>query len=464
MKPKASLGATICLLLLSLFVSGCAAPAAAPATGAPTAMALAASPTSRPATDTPIPPTDTPVPPTDTPLPPTDTPTQTATEMPTETPTSVPSPTARPIPATETPVPRPILYFSLAEVEGKSKGVAKAVFGDGRSLGIVDDSVGAVWSPNGEWFADVSFDRKQLNLGSLKGELTAILAAEGEEEFIPAVAWSVDSQKIAVITGMPGQYDPGLELLVVDVTKKQALSHYALAGSLQSDYLVAPTKFRWSPDGQKILIVWQSTIVVDLKSGMSETISDRSLAAEWTSDGQAIYYLGFSDASPPELESLNLKALGSDQPRKLADKSGLTKLDVKSSGYTLSLGLLALSPDGKRLVLVGGADEGGVMYVYNLAETGTIALGNPAGELRTTEPIVALDWSPQGSGLAFMTVSKGPNDGDYNEYSLALQYWDLTSAQAKSLDSIPIGRYAFYLSDQFALMRLLNFKLLSWSR
>jgi hypothetical protein len=96
------------LFTLSL-ASACSASAVAPATGAPTAVALAASPTSPPATDTPVPPTDTPVPPTDTPVPPTGTPTltptQTATEMPTETPTLVPSPTATPVPPTATSKP-----------------------------------------------------------------------------------------------------------------------------------------------------------------------------------------------------------------------------------------------------------------------------------------------------------------------------------------------------------------------
>lgn len=364
----------------------------------------------------------------------------------------------------ETLVPRPILYFSMADVEGKKRGVTKAVFADGRSQGVLADSPGAVWSPNGEWFASVSFDSKQVNLGNPKGEMTAILSAEPQREFVPSVAWSPDSEKIAVITMMPEQNDPGLGLLIVDVATRETVSRHPLAGSSQSNLWVAPTKFRWSPDGQKILIVWQSTAVVDVTNGGSETISDSTLAAEWTPDSQAVYFLGFSDAAPPELESFNVKPVGPGEARKLADKNALAKLGMKSNGTTASLGLLGLSPDATRIALVGGVDKGSVVYIFDLSESGAIAFDNPAGRLQTTEPIIALDWAPESNGLAFVTVSSKPAEGDYSEYSLNLQYWDLNAAHGKSLDSIPIGRYAWYLSQKLALMQLLNFKLLSWSQ
>lgn len=99
----------VVLWVATAFLGACSsAPATAPPTSAPSAVALAPSATPLPPTSTPVPPTDTPIPPTDTPIPPTDTPTSTATWTPTATPlpsptaTATSSPTATRIPATAT--------------------------------------------------------------------------------------------------------------------------------------------------------------------------------------------------------------------------------------------------------------------------------------------------------------------------------------------------------------------------
>jgi len=62
----------------------------------------------------------------------------------------VPMPVATPTPSA-TLTSRPILHFET----GPKGFVTKAVYSDGRQLGGSADALGAVWSPDGKWFAVV---------------------------------------------------------------------------------------------------------------------------------------------------------------------------------------------------------------------------------------------------------------------------------------------------------------------
>lgn len=145
-----------------------------------------------------------------------------------------------------------------------------------------------------------------------------------EKETIAEPIWSPDGQKIAVIA-REGQSSP-FSVAVISVSEQKITSRFKLPTSIMTN---SRPKFRWSPDGQKILLAWNIAIVINTLNGIIATVAENPSLAEWAVDSHGIYYFSFLDGLRNGLGDLSFKPLGSAQAIKLMDKE-----QVKALGLT----------------------------------------------------------------------------------------------------------------------------------
>src|SRR2546421_11516382 len=78
-----------------------------------------------------------------------------------------------------------------------------------------------------------------------------------------------------------------------------------------------PNKFRWSADGRKILLSWESAAVLDTKTGAFELLPGGPILAEWAPAGDSVYYFDLVNRDRPAgplLAGLYRTKLGSGTP------------------------------------------------------------------------------------------------------------------------------------------------------
>lgn len=302
---------------------------------------------------------------------------------------------------------RPILYLDVEGEPGKQRPVIAAVYPDGRRLGALVPGLGAMWSPTGTWFAYVArFRDTALNVMNLEGEVRTIFTAR-PGEFIFNMGWqsiwSPDGRRIALIVG--SEDGSVYSITVIDVAEKRVVSRHKLPEDVYSRLKDGerypmnwpPYKFRWSPDGRKLLLSWESTVVVDAVTGAIETIADIPTAAEWAPGSDGVYYFRFD---------FYLRKLGSPTSLKLVGKEHIAALGLKRPPF-LHKAVLTLSPSGSKLSFLGGSTTGRTssIHIYDLREGGTVALDKPFKSFQTEDIITALEWAPDENSIAIMAFS-----------------------------------------------------------
>jgi YVTN family beta-propeller protein len=300
---------------------------------------------------------------------------------------------------------RPILHLEREMKNSKPALVSMGVYADGRPVERVTDEIGATWSPDGRWFAVVNGGNR-LKIKSLKGETSTIYEAGRNETIFPWPVWSASGRDIAVIVSRPQQQGYSLSsLVVIDVTTKKVKHAIRLLEETVHlpFFFRMPDKLSWSSDGRRILVSWENAVVIDTDSGQIETVSEVPVIAEWTPEGDAVYY--FEIENRGVLGNFYVRRLNSTSPILLMERARLANVGLKAG--SLGGGRLVLSPSGSKLAIVAGSTKGGIssLSVYDLKKGDTIALDRPAHSFQTQEILTALEWAPGENSLAVLALS-----------------------------------------------------------
>lgn len=390
--------------------------------------------------------------------------------------------TASPVPATKTTFSEPaenpdsasgtvgagvpILYAD--EVDQHSRLVTKAVDSNGLNLGIVADTYGATWAPDGKTFGIVLSDGPELVVQSLGQKGKTLLRAGAEERFRKIVAWSPDGKRIALITRTP-EFSDGKEIVVVEGGHEVA--RYPLP-PLAAEHLWSPNKFRWSPDGKKILLSWDYTIVVHTDTNTIETISDKRVMAEWSPESDAVYYFDiiptkqtFSEFAYGDLGSFNLKKLGKLEPTILMTQeqvfalglhTNISAFELKAEDLQYNRGLMDLSPGGSKMVIVSGLASGSRFSFYTMTPGKPLTLEKPEKIVIVDSSTGSVEWSPDETQIAVISV--GGKDGP------AVKVLDLKTEKWKLLATLGYEIPTYRFAEQINLLLKLSSKTLSWTQ
>jgi Tol biopolymer transport system component len=298
----------------------------------------------------------------------------------------------------------PILYLEIEAEEA----VIRGVYADGRrvtkpvrSSRYLGEML--VWSPDGRWLAYVGTDTatggEAVQVMNLEGDLRTIFTTQAEIFQWPI--WSPNGQQMAVLLrrGPPSV----VWVAVADVEESKVLSRYEVPQATTALIWPWEARFRWSPDGQRILVVGETTVVINTLNGDVETIANEPTVAEWSSTGDVVYYFEILSGFGRELGGFYLKRLGPTGPIELMDRErvkalGLTCAPLSRTCKNLNL---TVSPQGSRLAIWYNQWEweeeavASVVRIYDLEDGERVALDEPAKIVRTDGvTILALEWAP----------------------------------------------------------------------
>jgi WD40 repeat protein len=310
---------------------------------------------------------------------------------------------------------RAILHVDVVGTGANRRLVTAGVFPDGRQLGALMVGLGATWSPNGTAFA--FFDSQlALKLRDLTGQETVLLRGDANEQlYLWHPAWSPDGKQIAVLTFVPGVTPPlKMSIALVDVAARKIQARFPIPRGVTNipSYSTPTNTLRWSPDGRKILLSWESAAVLDTRNGAFELLPGGPIVAEWAPGGDAVYYLDVIRRDQPPgvtLAGFYRTKLGSGTPpTRLMDQQQLSSLGLGVSAKVV-LGVMMLSPGGTKLAIGLGSSTGGggKLQVYGIgASPDSLALDKPLASFQTEELIAAIDWAPDETELAVVAVAK----------------------------------------------------------
>ena len=310
---------------------------------------------------------------------------------------------------------RAILHVDVVGTGANRRLVTAGVFPEGRQLGALVVGLGATWSPDGKGFA--FFDTQlALKLRDRAGLETVLFQGDQNEQlYLWQPAWSPDGKQIAALTFVPGATGPlKMSIALIDVAAKKVQSRFGIPRGVTNipSYSTPPNKLRWSADGRKILLSWESAAVLDTKSGTFELLPGGPIVAEWAPGGDAIYYLDVinRDRPPgPTLTGLYRTKLGSGTPpARLLDQQQLSAMGLAVSARVV-LGTMTLSPGGTKLAVGLGSSTGdsGKLHVYAIgAAPDSLVPDKPLATFQTEELIAAIEWAPDETQVAVIAVAK----------------------------------------------------------
>jgi Tol biopolymer transport system component len=241
------------------------------------------------------------------------------------------------------------------------------------------------------------------------GESKTVFVTDGtKERILQRPMWSPDGRSIAVIVLTVAPRSPYTNsLAIIDVTQQNVRGRYAFSNDvIHLPFHFTPLdKFRWSPDGLKVLISWVSAVIISVDTGRVETISSEAIVAEWAPTSDAVYYFEVEGTRKPprKLGGFYVKRLG-QPPVTLVDARRLA-----TAGFTITApmhGVMTLSPTGRWLALSLGSDKPSesVLRLYDLGRGEPPALERAAKIVPTEERIAAVEWAPDESTIAVLSL------------------------------------------------------------
>jgi hypothetical protein len=310
---------------------------------------------------------------------------------------------------------RAILHVDVVGTGANRRLVTAGVFPEGRQLGALVVGLGATWSPDGTAFA--FFDTQlALKLRNRAGEETMLFQGDQNEQlYLWQPAWAPDGKQIAALTFAPGTTGPlKMSIVLIDVAAKKVQSRFGIPRGVTNipSYSTPPNKLRWSADGRKVLLSWESAAVLDTKSGTYELLPGGPIVAEWAPGSDAVYYFDVvnRDRPPgPTLAGLYRTKLGSGTPpTRLLDQQQLSAMGLAATAKVV-LGAMTLSPGGTKLAMGLGSSTGagGKVLVYTVGvPPDSLVPDKPLAAFQTEELIAAIEWAPDETQLAVVAVAK----------------------------------------------------------
>lgn len=372
----------------------------------------------------------------------------------TSTPTSI-HPTSR---AIEGSASRPLLYQGLEIDDIVERVVTLGVELDGTALGTVATATGVSWAPDGARLAFVTPGGMSVNVKPFLGEETTVFTAPTKfHPNYPWTTWSPDGESVAIINmWWCGDGSRTSTLVVIDPdtgNKLQEWGPFAFWDARGTEWgptnFTQPRSFRWSPDGTRLLVAWDQVAIINVETGKFSLIFDGPAAAEWSPDGEGVYYLEMDGAKYSRngaMSGLYFAPLGGDGK---IDGEAIKVLDFLSAesesgaGYSpTGVTLMSLSPDGSTMAISSGSTEllRSRIRFYETRADGSITFSNPTRELSIEELVLAVEWAPDSSGVATFTM--GESGASINVYEFAAQTWntlatpEISLAQLESLPKI----------------------------
>ena len=310
---------------------------------------------------------------------------------------------------------RAILHVDVVGTGANRRLVTAGVFAEGRQLGALVVGLGATWAPDGTAFA--FFDTQlALKLRDRAGREAVLFQGDQNEQlYLWQPAWAPDGKQIAALTFVPGGTGPlKMSIVLIDVAAKKIQSRFGIPRGVTNipSYSTPPNKLRWSADGRKVLLSWESAAVLDTKSGTFELLPGGPIVAEWAPGSDAVYYLDVvnRDRPPgPTLAGLYRTKLGSGTPpTRLLDQQQLSTMGLAAAAKVV-LGALTLSPGGTKLAMGLGSSTGagGKLLVYTVGvPPDSLVPDKPLAAFQTEELIAAIEWAPDETQLAVVAVAK----------------------------------------------------------
>jgi len=347
---------------------------------------------------------------------------------------------------------RPILYYGLENGEW----VTKAVHPDGRSLGTLAKGQLAGWSRRGDRFAyftkGEATEADLVNVMGPGGQPETIFRARtGESVFAGGwqSIWSPDGERVALLLATAGG-EP-FTLAIVEVETKKVATTFQLQRSVYTrgdgPMNWPPYNLEWSPDGRKILLAWEQTVILDTQSKAVETVTTKPAMTEWRPGSDGVYY--FDMFGPVNLW---LKKIGRNDAVNVLDRAQLAGWNMVRP-ILLHAPLVKLSASGSRLAIAAGAgDEGtSTVLVFDVTATRAGSLGSPAKRLQVDGVVVAMEWGPGEKKLAVLVNSRD---------DLTIRVLDLEGGAATTLTKVAQRGTDYFSATDLDVVGLVN--MISW--
>lgn len=282
---------------------------------------------------------------------------------------------------------RPVLVWTNIKGQTpKTRASVVAINSDGRILNTFEPAFGAVWAPEGGRFA--LFEGQNLSVMTLEGTrrvlFTFAATEKASDTFLPGTspAWSPDGKQVGYISAK----GESIALVILEVQTGLQLSRHELTQASMASYC---KNFRWSPDGQRILLSCRHLIVVDVRTGKTDVISQtESAAADWAPGGGGVFYL------EEGIRGLSFRHLASSTAISLENTRRPPNFWIEPV-----FGGIAVSPSGALLAVAGARN----LRIYQIESTARILSEKPIKNYAIDEIVLDLEWSPDQSRLVIAT-------------------------------------------------------------
>jgi Tol biopolymer transport system component len=338
---------------------------------------------------------------------------------------------------------RPILYFEgTGCADGSTPSSLKTTPGAGNS-----------WSPDGARMAFVSPNAKHLIVRTADDRERTIFTAPRKVSIVHRPAWSPDGSHLSVLLldghgfhfGIVGTTLPSYRtsLAVLDADTGRIIRRVALSTAVvHMPYLFnPPDTMAFSPDGEHVLVSWESPVVVDLHTGAVHRLWHGPAVAGWTSDGRVLF-----------LDVVQRHRFGALHRWSPGGKEDVVwpGAQLRSNGivaeHGLEYGELRASPDGSRLAIRTSHGPRTAVVVYALSGS---TPGQRLGSYSTVGRIWDFDWSPRNDAIAAVVVSGATAE---------IRVLTIPAGGWTTIGAIPIS-----VGDQDTITGLAPIKKLSWS-
>lgn len=358
---------------------------------------------------------------------------------------------------------RPILHMTAV---GSSWGVV-AVNLSGERKGT-NAGWGFTWSPDGRYYASFGNDHKTVYLVSGQGTREDVWTARANETlsiYWPPVAWNPDGHRIAVATenDTMAVSERRHWLVVIDVVKKAEVARKELSWQLfdNSESLGDPPRnFAWSPDGNRVLLNWDRSAVVNPSTGAVSVVTTSQAFADWGAS-DTVYYISIGDG--PSLSGLYEWNASTGKTNEIASAEDLAKANLYANPMSLlGHGLARRSPDGSKLAVVTWKNsahqlrDGTTIRIFNLPIGSASNLNAPPVKLDTNLIVMSADWSPDGRYIAYLGFNGAQTASGWSEVRGQVDVLDVLAATSRTIDEV---RFPSELSD----VDLYAWHSLSWS-